>query len=90
MNHPEPIPRLRPCPSLKTTPTSALGRPLPDSRPCCNAVVDLHNYRESLSAQRKKENWVVLNQKVLKKIGVDVDKHEIELLCSGTDNAAEK
>jgi hypothetical protein len=53
-------------------------------------VVEVHNYRESLSVQRKKENWVVLNQKVLKKLGVDIGKDEIEKLCAGADKAAEK
>lgn len=40
--------------------------------------------------QRKKENWVVLNQKVLKKLGIDISKDEIEKLCAGADKAAEK
>ena len=40
--------------------------------------------------QRKKENWVVLNQKVLKKLGIDIGKDEIEKLCAGANKAAEK
>ena len=53
-------------------------------------MVEVHNYRESLSVQRKKENWVVLNQKVLKKLGIDIGKDEIEKLCAGANKAAEK
>lgn len=53
------------------------------------AGIDLHNYREALSAARKVDNWVVLNQKVLQRhLGIRLSKAEIEALCASTDKAA--
>jgi len=54
-------------------------------------AVDLHNYSEALSAPRKRDNWNLLNDKVLKKhLGIRLDKAQIEQLCSIAEGAAER
>jgi hypothetical protein len=53
-------------------------------------AVDLHNYSEALSGPRKRDNWNLLNDKVLKKhLGIKLDKARIEELCSFAEDAAE-
>jgi hypothetical protein len=40
---------------------------------------------------RKVDNWSVLSHKVLKRhLGFELSKAEIDFLCSGADNSAEK
>jgi hypothetical protein len=54
-------------------------------------AVDMHNYSEALSGPRKRDNWNLLNDKVLRKhLGIKLDKVQIEELCSAADGAAEK
>lgn len=54
-------------------------------------VVDLHNYQEALGATRKRENWVTLNHKILKKhLKINLTKSQIEDLCNTVKGAAEK
>ena len=53
-------------------------------------AVDLHNYSEALSGPRKRDNWNLLNDKVLKKhLGIKLDRVRIEELCSFAEDAAE-
>jgi len=53
--------------------------------------VDMHNYSEALSGPRKRDNWNLLNDKVLKKhLGVRLDKAWIEEICSVAEGAAER
>eukprot|EP00960_Hanusia_phi_P062472 765158-Hanusia_phi.AAC.1 len=75
-----------------------LARDFSDGCMCAEVVknflptaVELHNYSEALSVARKRENWIVLNHKVLKKhLGINLGKGDIEDLCSGANDAAEK
>mmetsp|Transcript_12964 Transcript_12964/g.45579 ORF Transcript_12964/g.45579 Transcript_12964/m.45579 type:complete len:405 (-) Transcript_12964:306-1520(-) len=75
-----------------------LARDFSDGCMCAEVIknflptaVDLHNYSESLSVARKRENWIVLNHKVLKKhLGINLGKGDIEDLCSGANDSAEK
>ena len=54
-------------------------------------AVDLHNYSEALSGPRKRDNWNLLHEKVLRKhLGIRLDKTQIEALCSATEGAAER
>lgn len=41
-------------------------------------IVELHNYSNAHSVQQKTYNWNTLNQKVLKKIGVQISAKEIK------------
>jgi hypothetical protein len=54
-------------------------------------AVDLHNFSEALSGPRKRDNWNLLNDKILRKhLGIRIDKAQIEQLCSVADGAAER
>ena len=54
-------------------------------------AVDMHNYSEALSGPRKRDNWNLLNEKVLRRhLGIKLSKAQIEELCSATDGAAQR
>eukprot|EP00834_Sanchytrium_tribonematis_P001903 NODE_50_length_31184_cov_0.705099.p24 type:complete len:170 gc:universal NODE_50_length_31184_cov_0.705099:2204-2713(+) len=53
-------------------------------------VVDLHNYPSTSSVQQKLENWRILNNKVLKKLGIKVTDNQIQSVASCSLNAAEE
>jgi len=40
-------------------------------------IVDLHNYPPANSHHQKVQNWIILNNKVLKKIGFNLNKNQI-------------
>lgn len=52
-------------------------------------LVDLHNYPGASSTKQKVDNWETLNKKVLKKIGVSINRKEIEDLAGSKPNAIE-
>jgi hypothetical protein len=53
-------------------------------------LVDLFNYPSSLNSQQKSYNWSTLNNKVLKKIGINLSKNEINDLITCKPNAIEE
>ena len=52
-------------------------------------LVDLHNYPSASSTKAKIINWETLNKKVLKKIGLNLGKNEIDDLVRSKPNAIE-
>ncbi|XP_070529882.1 spermatogenesis-associated protein 4 isoform X1 [Cardiocondyla obscurior] len=52
--------------------------------------VELHNYIPVNSISTKKENWRMLNRKVLVKLDMKLNEDEITQLASGSNNAIEK
>jgi hypothetical protein len=52
-------------------------------------LVDLHNYPSASSTKAKLVNWETLNKKVLKKLGVKVNKAEITDIINSKPNAIE-
>ena len=53
-------------------------------------LVDLFNYPSSLNSQQKSYNWSTLNNKVLKKIGINLSKNEINDIITCKQNAIEE
>lgn len=53
------------------------------------SLVDMHNYTTSSNTQQKKANWLLLNKKVLNKIGYDLSEEEIDNLVSCKSNYIE-
>ena len=52
-------------------------------------LVDLHNYPSASSTKAKLVNWETLNKKVLKKLGVKINKNEINDIINSRPNAIE-
>ena len=52
-------------------------------------LVDLHNYPNASSTKAKMINWETLNKKVLEKIGLKLNKSEIDDLVRSKPNAIE-
>ena len=52
-------------------------------------LVDLHNYPSASSTKAKLVNWETLNKKVLKKLGVKINKNEINEIINSKPNAIE-
>ncbi|KAG7190100.1 hypothetical protein KM043_006234 [Ampulex compressa] len=52
--------------------------------------VDLHNYASISSVGGKRENWNILNRKVLAKIDMKLDRETIDQLANSQPGAAEK
>ena len=52
-------------------------------------LVDLHNYPSASSTKAKMINWETLNKKVLRKIGIKLNKNEIDDLVRSKPNAIE-
>ena len=53
-------------------------------------LVELHNYPAANSTQQKMYNWNTLNTKVLRKLGYNLSKDEIEAVIQCRPNAIEK
>ena len=53
-------------------------------------MVDLHNYPSCSNSKHKESNWNVLNNKVLKKLGIKLTKNEIEKIIKAKPLAIEK
>ena len=54
------------------------------------AIVDLHNYTSTNSAQMKNSNWTTLNQKVLKKLNVCLSPKDIKDAVDMVPEAVER
>lgn len=52
--------------------------------------VELHNYVPANSVNTKKENWKMLNQKVLIKLDMKLSSDTIHQLANGSQRAIEK
>ena len=52
-------------------------------------MVDINNYPSSLNTNQKNNNWVTLNNKVLKKININLTKNEIDNIISCKNYAIE-
>ena len=53
-------------------------------------LVDVHNYITSSNSQQKKANWILLNKKVINKLGHDLSEDDIDNLINAKDNFIEK
>ena len=53
-------------------------------------MVELHNYPAANSTQQKLYNWTTLNSKVLRKLGYNMPKEDIEAVLQCRANAVEK
>lgn len=53
------------------------------------ALVDLHNYNGCSASQGKIENWCTLNRKVLKKLRVQLQAGEIEMIAKAESDCIE-
>lgn len=53
-------------------------------------IVDLHNYTPTLAADRKLENWAVLQRKPLKKLRIALTKSDISDIVNCVMGSAEK
>jgi len=53
-------------------------------------IVELHNYPPSNSIQKKIINWNTLNSRVLKKIGMNLSKQDIEAIANATPGVIEQ
>lgn len=51
--------------------------------------VEIHNYITSSNSKQKKANWLLLNNKVLNKIGYDLSDEEINFLVNAQNNYIE-
>ena len=45
-------------------------------------IVEIHNYSAASSTQQKMYNWTTLNKKVLKKLGMQLSKKDIEAILA--------
>merc|ERR1711976_1095387 len=52
-------------------------------------LVDLHNYPSASSSTQKNYNWTTLNQKVLKKLGFQITKTNIQDIIACKQNVIE-
>ena len=53
------------------------------------SLVDIHNYISSSNSKQKLANWLLLNKKVLNKIGYDLSDEEIDMLINSKNNYIE-
>ena len=53
-------------------------------------LVDMHNYSQAHSVSQKSYNWNTLNVKVLKKLGLNLTKKEIDAVVNMEPDAIEK
>ena len=53
-------------------------------------LVDMHNYSQAHSVSQKTYNWNTLNVKVLKKLGLNLSKKEIENIVNMEPDSIEK
>ena len=54
------------------------------------SMVELHNYPSANSTQQKMYNWTTLNSKVLRKLGYNMAKEDIEAVIQCRPNAVER
>ncbi len=52
-------------------------------------LVEIHNYSAASSTQQKQYNWNTLNKKVLKKLGLQLSKKEIDAIINYEPMAVE-
>lgn len=52
-------------------------------------IVELHNYASTNNMKNKRENWNTLNRKVLKHLGINLSKNEIEMIINFTPGYVE-
>ncbi len=52
-------------------------------------LVELHNYISSSNTKQKRANWLLLNKKVLNKIGYDLSDEELDNLVNAKSNYIE-
>lgn len=52
-------------------------------------LVELHNYISSSNTKQKRANWILLNKKVLNKIGYDLSEEELDNLVNAKSNYIE-
>jgi hypothetical protein len=52
-------------------------------------LVELHNYISSSNTKQKRANWLLLNKKVLNKIGYDLSEEELDNLVNAKGNYIE-
>lgn len=57
---------------------------------CFPKFVDLHNYTKSLNSENKRNNWTTLNNKVLRKIAIDLSQKQITRIINMEKNYIEK
>lgn len=53
-------------------------------------IIELHNYVPAMSKSKKRENWQLLNNKVLKKLYFEVPPEEVEEIISAVPGAIER
>jgi len=53
-------------------------------------IIELHNYPAANAYAQKNYNWNTLNSKVFKKMGLQLNKEEIDALCNCTAQAIER
>lgn len=53
-------------------------------------LVELHNYSSANALQQKLYNWNTLNQKVFKRMGFALSRHECEAVANGVQGAVER
>ena len=53
------------------------------------SMVDLHNYSGAHSHSQKLYNWTTFNQKVLKKLGVNLTKQQMDEIINCVPDAVE-
>jgi hypothetical protein len=54
------------------------------------ALVHLHNYQPANSSTSKYINWKTLNEKIFKKMGIIIQRADIESIISNTPGTIEK
>eukprot|EP00831_Metopus_contortus_P009773 TRINITY_DN13774_c0_g1_i2.p1 TRINITY_DN13774_c0_g1~~TRINITY_DN13774_c0_g1_i2.p1 ORF type:complete len:199 (-),score=41.23 TRINITY_DN13774_c0_g1_i2:80-676(-) len=52
--------------------------------------VEMHNFPAAHSIEQKRENWNILNTKVLRKLGKNVNRNDIERVIHAEPQAAER
>ena len=53
-------------------------------------LVDLHNFSQANSAQKKRYNWDSLNEKVFKKLGLKINKDDVDAIIKSEPLAVER
>lgn len=54
------------------------------------SLVDLHNYVPSFSQRQKNENWSTMNQKVFRKLNLQVDPQDLKDIATAVPGAVER
>ncbi|EAR83434.2 sperm flagellar protein (macronuclear) [Tetrahymena thermophila SB210] len=56
----------------------------------CPKLVEVHNYSQAHSVTQKLYNWNTLNQRVLKKMGFQISKNDIDCIINAVPDAVER